>query len=110
VAIEDAQEAPDDMLGTFLVNATTAIVLFGARASHSFISATYIEKHNLPISMLKCRGWGGGVNGTINLIVLHSKRIHVIPRMDWLRKHKVLIDDRRVRPNLQKDKSIEWRS
>jgi hypothetical protein len=60
VAIEDAQEAPDDMLGTFLVNATTAIVLFGARASHSFISATYIEKHNLPISMLKCRGWGGG--------------------------------------------------
>jgi hypothetical protein len=55
-------------------------------------------------------GGGGGVNGTINLIVLHSKRIHVIPRMDWLRKHKVLIDDRRVRPNLPKDKSIEWRS
>jgi hypothetical protein len=30
-------------------------VLFDSRASHSFISATYVEKHNLPIALLKCQ-------------------------------------------------------
>jgi hypothetical protein len=39
----------------FLVNATSAVVLFDFRASYSFISAAYIEKHNLPISLLKCQ-------------------------------------------------------
>jgi hypothetical protein len=29
--------------------------LFDSRASHSFISAAYIEKHNLPLAMLKCQ-------------------------------------------------------
>jgi hypothetical protein len=29
-------------------------VLFDSRASHSFISAAYIEKHNLPLALLKC--------------------------------------------------------
>jgi hypothetical protein len=37
----------------FLINATSAVVLFDSRASHSFISAIYVEKHNLPISLLK---------------------------------------------------------
>jgi hypothetical protein len=30
-------------------------MLFDSRASHSFISAAYVEKHNLPISLLKCQ-------------------------------------------------------
>jgi hypothetical protein len=29
--------------------------LFDYRASHSFISAAYVEKHNLPIALLKCQ-------------------------------------------------------
>jgi hypothetical protein len=39
---------------------------------------------------LKIRG--GGVDFVANLIVLESKGIDIILGMDWLRKHKVLID------------------
>jgi hypothetical protein len=55
VAVEEAQEAPDVILGIFFINNTTAVVLFDSGASHSFISAVYIEKHNLPIALLKCQ-------------------------------------------------------
>jgi hypothetical protein len=47
-------EAPDVVLGTFLENSTTPIVLFDSGGSHSFISAAYVEKHNIPVAMLKC--------------------------------------------------------
>jgi hypothetical protein len=30
-------------------------VSFDSRASHSFVSAAYVEKHNLPIAMLRCQ-------------------------------------------------------
>jgi hypothetical protein len=54
VTVDEAQEAPDVVLGTFSVNSTTAIVLFDYVAPHSFISAAYVEKHNIPVVMLKC--------------------------------------------------------
>jgi hypothetical protein len=53
--VEEAQEAPNVVLGMFFVNDTFAVVLFDSGASHSFISAAYVEKHNLPISLLKCQ-------------------------------------------------------
>jgi hypothetical protein len=34
---------------------TSALQLFDSRASHSFISTTDVEKHNLPIALLKCQ-------------------------------------------------------
>jgi hypothetical protein len=55
VAMEEAQETPDVVLGLFFINATSAVVLFDCRASHSFISDAYVEKHNLPIALLKCQ-------------------------------------------------------
>jgi hypothetical protein len=55
IAVEEAQEAPDVVLGMFLINTTTTVVLFNSGASHSFISVAYVEKHNLPISLLKCQ-------------------------------------------------------
>jgi hypothetical protein len=55
VTVDEAQKAPDVVLGMFSVNSTTAIVLFDSRASHSFISAAYVERHNIPVAMLKCR-------------------------------------------------------
>jgi hypothetical protein len=55
VVVEEAQEAPDVVIGMFLINNTSAIVLFDSGASHSFISATYVGKHNLPLSLLKCQ-------------------------------------------------------
>jgi hypothetical protein len=50
VVVEEAQEAPDVIIDMFLVNDTSAVVLFDSRASHSFISAVYIGKHNLPLT------------------------------------------------------------
>jgi hypothetical protein len=112
VVVEEAQEAPDVVVGTFSVNDISAVVLFDSGASHSFISAAYVEKHNLPIALLRCQiivsSPGGdmparqlcpkvnlkirGVDFVTNLIVLESKGIDVILGMDWLGKHKMLID------------------
>jgi hypothetical protein len=87
-------------------------VLFDSRALYSFISAAYVEKHNLPLALLKCEmiviSPGGdmparqlclkvnlkirGVDFVTNLIILELKGIDVVLGMDWLSKHKVLID------------------
>jgi hypothetical protein len=55
VAMEEAQEAPDVVIGMILVNDTSTIVLFDSGASHSFKSARYVGKHNLPLALLKCQ-------------------------------------------------------
>jgi hypothetical protein len=55
VAVEEAQEAPDVVIGMFLVNDTFAVVLFNSGASHSFISTAYVGKHNLPLAFLRCQ-------------------------------------------------------
>jgi hypothetical protein len=55
VMVDEAQEAPDVVLDMFSINSTTVIVLFDSGASHSFISIAYMEKHNIPVAMLKCR-------------------------------------------------------
>jgi hypothetical protein len=112
VVVEEAQEAPDVVIGKFLINDTSAVVPFDSGASHSFISTVYIGKHNLPLALLRCQmivsSPGGdmpvrqlcpkvnlkkkGVDFVANLIVLESKVIDVIFGMDWLSKHKVFID------------------
>jgi hypothetical protein len=55
VAMEEAQEAPDVVIGMFLINDISAVVLFDSGASHSFISATYLGKNNLPLALLRCQ-------------------------------------------------------
>jgi hypothetical protein len=112
VALEEAQEAPDVVIGTFFVIDTSAVVLFDSEASHSFMSAAYVEKHNLPIALLKCQMIVSSLEGDMptrqlcpkvnlkirgvdfvtNLIVQESKGINIILGVDWLGKHKVLID------------------
>jgi hypothetical protein len=112
VAVEEAQEASDVVIGMFLVHDTPIVMLFDSRASHSFISAAYVWKHNLPLDLLRCQMIVSsprgdmlvrqlcpkvnlkirGVDFVTNLIVLESKGIVVFLGMDWLSKHKVLID------------------
>jgi hypothetical protein len=112
VAVEEAQEASNVVIGIFFINDTSAVVLFDSRASHSFISATYVGKLNLPIALLKCQmivsSQGGdiparqlcskvnlkirGVDFIVNHMVLESKGIDVILEMDWLSKHKTQIN------------------
>jgi hypothetical protein len=109
--VEESKEAPDVVIGMFFINNTYVVVLFDSRASHSFISTVYVEKHNLPIALLRCQmivsSPGGdmstrqlcpkvnlkirGLDFVANLIVLESKGIDVILGMNWLSKHKVLI-------------------
>jgi hypothetical protein len=109
--VEEAQEAPDVVIGIFFINDTSTVVLFDFRALHSFISAAYVGKHNLPLALLKCQMIVSsprgdmlarqlcpkvnlkirGVDFVANLIVLESKGIDVILGIDWF-KHKVFID------------------
>jgi hypothetical protein len=42
------EEGPDAVIDMFLINDTSAVVLFDSGALYSFISAMYAEKHNLP--------------------------------------------------------------
>jgi hypothetical protein len=100
--VEEAQEAPDVVLHIFFINATFTVVLFDSGASHSFISTAYVEKHNLPIALLKSQ-WivssprgdmparqlcskvnlkMRGVDFVANLIVLESKGIDVFLGID----------------------------
>jgi hypothetical protein len=112
VAMEEVQEAPDVVIGMFLINDTSAVVLFDSGASHSFIYATYVEKHNLSLALLKCQMIVSSLGGDMptrqlclkvnlkirevefvaNLIILESKGIDIILGMDWLSKQKVLIN------------------
>jgi hypothetical protein len=55
VVVEEAQEAPDVIISMFFINDTSVVVPFNSRASHSFISATYVKKHNMPLALLKCQ-------------------------------------------------------
>jgi hypothetical protein len=79
---------------------------------HSFISIVYVEKHNLLIALVRYQmiisSLGGdmparqlcpkvnlkirGVNFVTELIVLESKGVDIILGMDWLSKHKAVIN------------------
>jgi hypothetical protein len=112
VAVEDAQAALDVIIGMILINNNDTIVLFDSGASHSFVATNFVQKHNLPFSHAKesmiVSSPGGdmharhvcskvsihirGVEFFANLIVLESNGIDVILGMDWLSKHKGMIN------------------
>jgi hypothetical protein len=50
---DEAQQAQDVVLGMFLASSHPATVLFNSRASHSFITSSFVAKHNLPIANMK---------------------------------------------------------
>jgi hypothetical protein len=130
VVVEESQEAPDVVIGMFLVNDTLVVVLFDSRALHSFISTAYVEKHNLPIAlprcqMIVCSPRGDmpakqlcpkvnlkitGLDYVTNLIVLELKGIDIILGMDWLSKHMVLIDctKKSVKLTTPNEKELEF--
>jgi hypothetical protein len=99
---DEAKQAQDVILGMFLENSHLAIVLFDSGASHSFITSSFVAKHNLPIANMKhtmlVSSPGGemrtkhicsavsisirGVDFSSNLILLDSMGIDIIPGMD----------------------------
>jgi hypothetical protein len=96
--LEDA----DVVYCMFLINSIPALVLFDFGASHSFITASFVEKHNIPKhplkEMLHISSPGGdmkathsclhvnlkiqGIDFPVNLVVLGSNGIDVILRCD----------------------------
>jgi hypothetical protein len=77
VAVEDAQAAPDIIIDMILVNDNNAIILFDSGASHSFVAANFVQRHNLPLSMLKNRMIGSSPGGD-----MHAR--HVCPKVNIL--------------------------
>jgi hypothetical protein len=130
VAMEDAQVAPDVIISMILVNDNNAIMLFDSGASHSFVATSFVQKYNLPLSMLKNQmivsSPGGDMHARhvcskvsilimeveflANLIVLESKGIDVILGMDWLSKHNGLLDcaKKAVRVTPSSGKELEY--
>ena len=109
---EEAQEAPDVVLGMFSVNSVPARVLFDSGASHSFVTEDFVctskvqpisLKHvmivQIPGSTTKARKFCKsvpirihGVDFYANLIVPGTKGLEVVLGMDWMSKHHGLID------------------
>ena len=111
MSTDTAQEASEVMLGTFSVNSTLATVLFDSGASHSFISQAFVRVHSIPLRAMKnpilVNSPGGtipasyccpsasitlrGVDFNASLIVLRTAGIDVILGMDWMKKHRAVI-------------------
>jgi predicted aspartyl protease len=53
VTAESAAEAPNVVIGTFMVNTHPATVLFDTGATHSFITRSFAEKHHIPVSYMR---------------------------------------------------------
>jgi hypothetical protein len=119
---DEAQQAQDVVLGMFLASSHPATILFDSRASHSFISSSFVTKHSLPIATMKhtilVSSPGGemrtkhicpvvsntisGVDFPSNLILLDSEGIDIILGMDWLSKYDRVIQCARKAVKLTK--------
>nr|XP_051201962.1 uncharacterized protein LOC127315520 [Lolium perenne] len=112
VNAEEAQEAPDIVLGTFPVNSVPSIVLFDSGASHSFVTKPFARKSGLRPTIMRrpmlvqipgtstktdlcCKDVPIDIQGKCfhaNLIVLGEQGLEVILGMDWMVKYKGHID------------------
>ena len=73
VTAEAAAEAPNVILGTFLVNSKPATVLFDTGATHSFIAKSFAEQHNISISSIKRPMIVSSPGGKISTSSIYSK-------------------------------------
>jgi hypothetical protein len=108
---EAVQETPGMIVGMFPVDSHIAEVLFDTRATHSFITASWVEAHNLPITTMStpiqidsasgriradsiCLNVSVEIRGIVfpaNLIVMGTQGIDVILGMNWLDRYQTVI-------------------
>jgi predicted aspartyl protease len=108
---EAVQETPGMIVGMFSVDSHITEVLFDTGAMHSFITASWVEAHNLPITTMstpiQIDSFGGkvradsvclnvsveirGIEFPANLIVMGTQGIDVILGMNWLDKYQAII-------------------
>jgi hypothetical protein len=99
------------IVGMFLVESHIAEVLFDTGSTHSFITASWVEAHNLPITTMSTpiqidstggKVWADSVclNVSVeireiefpaNLIVMGTQGIDVILGINWLDKYQAVI-------------------
>jgi hypothetical protein len=99
------------IVGMFPVDSHIAEVLFDTGATHSFITASWVEVHNIPITTMstpiQIDSVGGkvradsvclnvsveirGVEFPANLIVMGTQGIDVILGINWLDKYQAII-------------------
>jgi hypothetical protein len=110
--MEEAQAAPEVVLGTFPVNSIPATVLLDSSATYSFTSKRFVGAHgfrkvelsnpmkvntpgNSSTSVSFCPSMRIEIQGSpflAYLILLECKDLDVILGMDWLTRHKAVID------------------
>jgi hypothetical protein len=110
--MEDIPEGEQVLAGMFSLNGHPAIILFDSGASHDFISRSCTQKSQMAIEYLPAPymiSTPGGkiftrqvvVNPLLNLggrvyktslIVLEGQVMDVILSMNWLKKHRTLLD------------------
>jgi hypothetical protein len=111
------QETPDMIVGMFPVDSHIAVVLSDTGATYSFITASWVEAHNLPITTMstpiQIDSAGGkvradnvclnvsmeirGIEFPANLIVMGTQGIDVILGINWLGKYRAVIScDKRI--------------
>ncbi|WVZ70304.1 hypothetical protein U9M48_018980 [Paspalum notatum var. saurae] len=86
VTAETASEAPNIVLGMFLVKKHPASILFDTGATHSFISKAYAEKHNIDISPMKRPMVISSPGGKINTNLICSRVSIVIRGVEFYTK------------------------
>ncbi|WVZ70510.1 hypothetical protein U9M48_019171, partial [Paspalum notatum var. saurae] len=86
VTTETASEAPNIVLGTFLVKNHPASILFDTGATHSFIAKAYAEKHNIDISPMKKPMVISSPGGNINTNLICSRVSIVIRGVEFYTK------------------------
>jgi hypothetical protein len=111
VTAETVLKDADVVYGTFLMNSIPALFLFDSRGSHSFVTKSFVEKHNISNYPLKrkllIRSPGGEIRAThscpqtkleirgisflVELIILESNGIDMIYRIDYLTKYDGVI-------------------
>jgi hypothetical protein len=111
VTAESVPKDADVVYGMFLINSILASVLFDSGASHSFVTKSFMEKHNIANYPLKkkllIRSPGGELRAThscpqtkiemrglsflVELLILESSGIDVILGIDYLTKYDGVI-------------------
>jgi hypothetical protein len=88
--MEESQEALVVVIGMFFVNDTSAVVLFDSGVSHSFIFTAYVEKHNLPIALLRYQMIVSSLGGDMPARQICPKVNLKIRGVDFVSNHIVL--------------------
>jgi hypothetical protein len=108
---EAIQDAPDVAVGMFSVESHPAKVLFYTGATHSFVTATWVEMHDISVEPMmppmRVNSVGGkvqadkicsnvrveirGIGFPSDLIVINTPEVDVILGMNWLMKYEASV-------------------